>query len=314
MINQLKYVVGILFVAVLIYSGLWYTAAFQAEKDVAAKFANWRDQGLQVDHGKIEHGGFPYRITVSVQDFEFSTREKGLLLAASDFTLISHLWTPSHWVAEAHKVRGSIAGGATQFTDDFIHGSYRLHDNGKVLIVLNSLTLDDFNMSSLMGQTAPDLTAWQLAFWLDDPSKETKSGLYGARYLNFQITGKTKDQQLELTGGISGPILKDWSKKALSHWRDEGGLVELDTIDHIVPSGRSKGNASITLDEAFRPLGSVSLNRSGSADLRSLIEGFGLPVNSGHPNATGPASLMLQNGQIKLDGAEIAKLKPIIGR
>jgi len=139
LISQLKYVVGILFVAVLVYSGLWFTAAFEAEKDVAAKFNSWRDNGFRVEHGKIEHGGFPYRITVTVKDFTFQTRRNGLVLTADDFTLISHLWTPNHWITEAHQVTGSFADGSTRFSDGFLHGSYRLHDNGKAVIVVNSM-------------------------------------------------------------------------------------------------------------------------------------------------------------------------------
>jgi len=312
LINQLKYVVAVMFVAILVYSGLWYTAAFEAEKQVAAKFSDWRDQGLHVEHGKIEHGGFPYRITVTVKNFDFATRSKGLELAAKEFTLISHLWTPNHWITEAHNVTGSLAGRSTSFKDGFLQGSYKVHSNGKAMIVLNSGTVDDFELTRLVGQTPPKLTAWQLAFMLDDPTKEkSESGLYGARSLSFKVSGKTADQQLEITGGISGPVIKDFRKDVLANWRDEGGLIELDAIDYMVPGGRIKGSSSFTLDERFRPLGSASLVRSGSAGLSGLIEGFGLNVQVS-PNKNGPASLMLQNGQLSLNGEQIATLKPVI--
>ncbi len=311
MINQLKYVAGLLVVAILIYSALWYTAAFQAEKHVKATFSQWRDSGLLIEHGKIEHGGFPYRITVSVKDFTFATRAEGLKLAADKFMLISHLWTPNHWIINASGVTGGLAAGATTFRDGFLHGSYKLHDNGKILIVINSRGVDDFTLLRLMGQEGPKLKTWELAFWLDDPSAKPEGGLYGSRFLNFKISGAAADTKLVLTGGVSGPIVRDWRKDMLANWRDQGGLIELDTLTAKGANGAVTGNASITLDDKFRPLGSASLTLTGAPNLTGLIQGFGVQPDV-TPRDTGPASVMLQNGTLSLNGRQIATLKPVL--
>lgn len=311
MVHQLKYVVGVMFVVILVYSGLWYTAAFEAEKQTAATFANWRDKGLLVEHGKITHGGFPYRITVTVEDLDFSTRAGGLALAVQELTLVSHLWTPQHWIAEAKGVKGSAAKEATQFADGFLHASYKMHEGGRIVIVVNSRTLEDFALSSLLGQDAPKLKDWELAFMLDPTKSEAESGLYGGRFLNFKVSGRTEERQLEFAGGISGPVVKDWNSKELANWRDEGGLIEFDTIDFMAPGGRVKGNASLTLDERFRPLGSASLIRSGSADLKPLMAGLGFEkIRVTAEN--GPASVMLQNGRLSVNGTQAATLPSVI--
>jgi len=299
LINQLRYVVGVMFIALLIYSGLWYTAAFQAEKDVAAKFAQWRDQGLRIEHGKIEHGGFPYRITVSVSDLKLHTRARGIEFSANEMLLVSHLWTPHHWIAEARGVTGSLADGSTRFSDGFLHGSYKLHDNGKTLIVINSLETDDFALSKLMGRHPPKLVEWELAFWLADSEEKAANGLYGSRYLDFKITGGTKDKKLQLLGAVSGPIINDWNKKNLAEWRDGGGLVEVDALTYQTLDGETTGSASLTLDEKFRPLGSVNLQRNNKGELAGLMLAEGL------------SSITLQNGYLNVNDKRILELNNI---
>ena len=305
MINQLRYVVAVMVAAVLIYSGLWYTAAFQAEKDVAAKLAQWRDQGIRIEHGRIEHGGFPYRITVTVEKLEVQTRSKGLEFSSETLLLVSHLWTPNHWIAEARGVKGSLAKGATRYSDGFMHGSYRLHDNGKTLIVINSRNTEDFALAKLVGYAPPALTDWELAFWLESADqkhtgKKPAGGLYGARFLDFKIMGRTQESWLELKGGISGPVVTDWQKKALAAWRDGGGLIELDTMEYHNREGQIKGSASLTLDNSFRPLGSVSLAQAARCELL----GFTIDENT--------TSAMLQNGILSVDGRKVSDLEPII--
>jgi Uncharacterized protein conserved in bacteria (DUF2125) len=310
--NQIRYVTGIMFVALLVYSGLWYTAAFDAEKRVTATFSQWRDQGLRVEHGKIEHGGYPYRITVTVHDLTLESRSEGVTFSADNLLLVSHLWTPGHWIAEAREVQSSLADGAVRFTDGYLHGSYKIHDNGKTLIIINSGALDDFTLTTLLGQPAPMLTGWELALWLADPKETGDGGLYGTRFLNFKLTGKTASEQLALIGGISGPKITDWSKPELANWRDQGGLLELDTLDYIVGNGRIKGNASLTLDDKFRPLGSLSLVQTGSANLSHMLIGLGLKPDSTAVPQPGPASLMLQNGFLSVNSSNTAKLVPVI--
>ena len=285
---------------VLIYSGLWYTAAFQAEKDVAAKLASWRDQGVRIEHGRIEHGGFPYRVTVTVEDLELQTRGRGLEFSAKSLLLVSHLWTPNHWITEARDVKGGIAKGSTRFSDGFMHGSYRLHENGKTLIVINSNGTEDFALASLLGRTPPALDSWEIAFWLDNSEQKPESSLYGARFLDFKITGNTNDSKLELQGGISGPIVTDWRKKALAAWRDGGGILEVDAIKYEAPDSQAVGSASFTLDTNFRALGSISLEKAGKGNMFGLIR------------REGSTNFMLQNGRVTMNGKQLMMLGPVI--
>jgi len=311
--NQMKVVTGILFLAILVYSGLWYTAAFDAEKMTTKKFALWRDAGLLVEHGKIEHGGFPYRITVNIKNLKLSTRARGLQFAADDILLVSHLWTPGHWVAEAHRVKGGLIQGSSQFAAEKLIASYRLHDDGKIVIVVAPDTGKKFTLPRLMGKSGPTVSAWQLFLQYGGTDRPRNSNLYGERFLDFKITGQTPSSQLEIMGGISGPVIKDWASNQLANWRDAGGLLELDAIEFSSASGKTKGSASFTLDERFRPLGSASLIQAGDSKLADIIDGLGLRAQrTRFVSANGPISIMFQNGHVSLDGSKIAELKPLV--
>jgi len=311
--NQLKIVSGILFAAILVYSGLWYTAAFDAEKKVAEKFSLWRDAGLLIEHGKIEHSGFPYRIMVTIKNVSLSTRARGLQFKADELFLVSHLWTPGHWVAEARDAEGALINATSQFKANSLKASYRLHEGGKIIVVIEPDIEKPFSLPRLMGNSGPDIKAWQLFLQYGDASGSQSSNLYGERFLNFKITGQTVASRLEIMGGVGGPVVKDWRKDQLANWRDEGGLLELDSIDLSSTDGRSKGSASFTLDKRFRPLGSANLMQTGEMKFTEIAKALGLRVSrTGPVSKNGPASLMFQNGEVSLDGTPVAKLKSVV--
>ncbi|PCI60119.1 MAG: hypothetical protein COB37_09715 [Kordiimonadales bacterium] len=311
--KHFKTLIGLLFLGMLAYSGLWYTAAFDAQKKVTQQLADWRDGGLKVEYSDISHSGFPYRLNVDIAGLHINTRADGFVFSASSVTLISHLWTPGHWLAEARDAKGSFAGGSTAFSDDRLLGSYRLHDDGNIIIVVTTQTLGAFTLGKLMGRDGIALSTWQLSLRYSDAPKTGDTGLYGERFLDFKIAATTPGHSFSLTGGVSGPGINDWTEDALGTWRDEGGLLEIDVLDYSVPKGRTKGSFSLTLDEKFRPLGSANLTITGDHQLHALAKALGLkkfPKNL----AAGPTSIMLQNGRLALNGEKASKLKPIVGK
>ncbi|TNE61741.1 MAG: DUF2125 domain-containing protein [Alphaproteobacteria bacterium] len=303
--------------AVLVYTGLWYTAGMKAEKAVVAKFSAWRDAGLKVDHGKVTLEGFPYRIIITVDKPEVRTRAKGLQVKAGSLTLISHLWTPGHWMAEAHDVAASAAGDAWALTDGYMRASYRRHEDGRPIIVVDSLATDDFQLLKAPGLDAPArLDSWTLYLRPGTEKHGPDSGLYEDRFLDFKLQAAAGATQVGLEGGISGPVIADWTADQLAAWRDGGGILEFDSIDFAVAGARLKGNASLTLDETFKPLGSASLTMAGGSALARWLDGTGIQADTaiatiGEEAASVP--VMLQNGQVTVGNAELTSLKPVIG-
>lgn len=311
MAKQLRLMIALMFAGILIYSGLWFTAAFDAEQKATALFSTWRDQGLQVEHGKITHGGFPYRITVTVEDISVKTRQRGLDFSAKELVAVTHLWTPGHWVTEAHGVEASLARGSVRFTDNFMHASYREYEDGMTVIAIAPNSTDDMTLLSFFGKEQATPDDWHFYIRLGGEGSNTESSLYGTRFLDFKFMAKSGTTNFETLGGFSGPAVRDWSKKELAHWRDEGGLVELDSIDFSVAGGRTKGSASLTLDQDFRLIGSANLFQNGNSHLHHLFNALGVE-SLGLGVSTGPASLMLQHGTVRLNGEPLAALEPVI--
>ncbi len=310
MVKQLRLIIGVMFLAILVYSGLWFTAAFQAEKDTVSLLATWRDSGLRVDHGKITHGGFPYRITVEIEDLSIQTRSNGLNIQADKLVLNSHLWTANHWVAQASGVQASLADNALSFEDNELTASYKLYENGQQVVALDTLSTDDFVFTQFFGITPPQLINWQVFLRFGDTASQDKDGLYGERYMDVKLSAKTSVSSLEATGGISGTVIRDWNKTNLSNWRDEGGLLEANSIDLRTPKGRLQGSMNVTLDENFKPLGSANMTVSGGDAIAQILKDAGIHID-GIPTS-GPLNLMLQNGRCSNGTNNGEKLKAII--
>jgi len=312
MIKQIQLLAGILFLAILAYAGIWYTVAFQAEKDVAALLSSWRNQGLKVEHGKIEHGGFPYRITVGVKNLSVGTRASGLRVDTKNLQLISHVWTPQHWLVEASGLVATAAKGSTQITSNTLIASYRVHDDGTTLVAFDNTATQGFSIIKLFGMDTVTPEKWQFFLRFGEDANKTQSGLYSARSLSFKVTSSNEGLSLDMIGGISGPTIRDWSKEYLINWSFEGGLLEVDSAVLTAKDSQLKGNASLTLDDNFMPLGSASLNLTGNATISSILEAMGLQTITPLHTQNGPISVMLQNGELSVNGVTALKLKPVI--
>lgn len=313
--NKIRTFAGFLIVGILVYSGLWYTSSFQARKDTEAMFSSWRDKGLKVEHGKVKLSGFPYRIVITVDGLQVRTRGPGLNVGAENIMLVSHLWTPGHWVAEATNVSAKAADDAVSFTDGSLRGSYRIHDDGKAVIVMDSGDMADFSLLKAPGVAGPKLLKnWQLFLRADPTHHEPESGLYEDRFLDFKLVVDTGATELEATGGIMGPVIRDWTQNSLGTWRDAGGLLELDAVKLATNGGRLGGNASLTLDENFRPLGSATLKLVGPEVIAAEFKAFGLPDVAKALARAGDEDLsaMLQMGVLTLDGQQVTSLKPLL--
>jgi len=308
---------GSVLLAVLLYTGLWYTAGMKVQKDIVATMDSWRDSGLKADHGRVKLEGFPYRIMITIDKPRVATRQGGFGFRANKLTLVSHLWTPGHWMAEAWGVEANAANDAWEMKDGYVRASYRTHEDGRPIIVVDSYTTEDFTLEKAPGLEAPtSLDGWQL-FLRPGTVKDGKdSGLYGARFLDFKVTARKGAVQFDAEGGISGPVIKDWTRDDLTAWANGGGIMEFSDLSLNLDGARIKGNGSLALDENFKPLGSISLEvAGGKAAAAYFKDTFGIDTGSALSplgNKAAPVSVMLQNGAVMVDGTEVTTLKSVI--
>ncbi|MBO6506397.1 MAG: DUF2125 domain-containing protein [Kordiimonadaceae bacterium] len=306
-IFKLRTVVTTLVLLALGYVALWYTVGFRTQKEVTATLAQWLDSGMQVRHGDIRLSGFPYRIVIEIENLDVSTRARGLAVETDQITLISHVWTPDHWVVQSAGNDISLADGAIVLFEEFLQASYRMHDGDKLVVKIDSAGAADARIRRPTG--LPPLTQWSLLLGKDFAEVVENAGLYEKRTLEFRFFADAGDSTLEFTGGVSGPGLRDWTVSELANWRDEGGLLAVDELSWSTGSLQLKADGDLTLDENYRPLGSANLSATDWQTAARLLSQFGLRIS---PNSSAETSLMLQSGLALIDGAEVAELGPVI--
>lgn len=306
---KLRAIVTTLILLALGYTALWYTVGFRTQKSMTATLSGWLDQGLSVKHSKITLSGFPYRLVLEVGDLAVRSRERGLDVQAEKLVLISHLWTPDHWIAQASDVSVSLGRGIVAFDEKFIQASYRIHTGNRTAIKIDSAGASDMSLRS--PGFVPQLDAWSLLLGKDGGDGTVDGGLYQKRTLEFKFFAQLNDSSLDLTGGISGPGIRDWTQSQLGNWRDEGGLVELDTLTWASGSTTVTANGDLTLDENFQPLGSAAINVSDWAAFRKSMRDLEISVGNTPVSDT---ALMLQNGSAILGSQRILSLPRVVER
>ncbi len=303
-------IVTMLVLLALGYVGLWYTVGFRTQKLVTATLSGWLDTGLRVKHGDIKLSGFPYRLVIEIDDLDVATRQGGLEIASERLTLVSHLWTPDHWVVQAAGNQIALADGGVSFFEEFLQASYRMHDGNKMVVKIDSAGATDMRVSS--PRNVPALTQWSLLIgkdYSDDAASGASVGLYEKRTLEFRMYAESGGGTLEFMGGISGPGVKDWSQTELGVWRDEGGLLEIDNLTWKAGPLELLASGDLTLDEAFRPLGSASIKANDWREAQKRLTAFGVGLPASLPAET---ALMLQNGAVLVEGNDVLSLPPVV--
>ena len=306
-ILNIRTVITALVLIALGYVALWYTVGFRTQRAVATTLASWLDEGLQVKHGDIRLSGFPYRLVIEIENLDVRTRETGLAVKSDQMTLVSHLWTPDHWVIQSAGNQIDLAGGSISLFEEFLQASYRLHNEDKLVVKIDSAGASDMRLRSPVG--LPALSQWSLLIGKDYGDAPAAGGLYEKRTLEFRFYADADGSILEFTGGISGPAVKDWSATELANWRDEGGLLELDDLQWKTGDLSLKAAGDLTLDETFRPLGSASVSASDWRTAQRLLSQFNVRLGASMPEET---SVMMQNGTALIDGEVVLRVPPVI--
>lgn len=306
-IFRFRTVVTTLVLLALGYVALWYTIGFRTQKQVTATLAEWLDEGLQVRHGDIRLSGFPYRLVIEIEDLEVSTRARGLAIESDQLTLVSHVWTPDHWIAQSAGNNIALANGSVVLFEEFLQASYRLHEGDKLVVKIDSAGAADARIRRPTG--LPPLTQWSLLLGKDFSDAAENTGLYEKRTLEFRFFADAEGSTLEFTGGVSGPGLRDWTVSELANWRDEGGLLAVDQLSWSTGPLQLTADGDLTLDENYRPLGSANLSATDWQTAARLLSQYGLRLS---PNSRTDTALMLQSGLALIDGAEVAELGPVI--
>ncbi|UTW55152.1 DUF2125 domain-containing protein [Kordiimonas sp. SCSIO 12610] len=320
MANQFRIVVGIGFLMILGYSALWFTVAFDFEKQAAINLSGLRELGINVTYDDISLGGFPYRITIEVSDLTISDPYEGYEYTSDKTEIVTHLWTPQHYVLQAENINASFFNEQIKIEDNYARASLRYTEDSKIIIAADSYTTDDLKITQ-----APDLlratefNEWQIFLRLHEKPEAPISGLYEDRFMDFKIVLNGKKGDLEAIGGISGQPILSWNQKDLTIWRNAGGLLEFDALTLSLGGAKLEGTGSFTLDDQLKLLGSIgfktrrNLTDQHIARLNRFLKAN--KINSYQATAQSlqtPVGLSFQNGQIAIGNEKLLTIGSVL--
>ncbi|WP_374762880.1 DUF2125 domain-containing protein [Yunchengibacter salinarum] len=326
--TRFRLILGAIVLAAIAYSAIWFTIAFDARDMVKARLADWRAAGATARVGAVDLGGFPYRIRLDLRDLRLDSKNDGIRFKSETARLISHVWTPGHWMADATGTTLHMFDGEIRITDDSLRASLRRRD-GFMVMVLDSGVRDDTRLTRFPGLAGPaNLHDATLFLRLPQTAKgrgtangtDTDTGdgddsgaLFADRLADFKLVAAWDGGRLDMLGRLTGAGPLGWSRRRLARWRDSGGLLELDSLTLRLGTGQITGNGSLSLDEDLRPLGTLSLDYSGGDVLADgLGRAFGLKAAPVLSDGEGSLSVMMQGGQVTVGNTRLTALPPIL--
>ncbi len=296
-----RFFITVIVVAAIGYGVLWSVSARRMSDLVDQQFDSTKlGPALKVDTSKRRVEGFPYRLTVILEDVRVTTEDGSFVGAADRIEAVTHLWTPGHWVITARDVQVDLPILGT-LREGIVSASYKRRASGHAGVFIGSGESGDTQAAKV-----PGLTDWSLSIGIPGASEDDDSGLYSDIAAFLQLRASLGGNRFETKGQILSAPPFGTSRDALSAWRDAGGLIEFDAFSANVGSHTVKGNASVGLDDTLTPLGSVAVDGDAPGDLAAVLAALGV---AGYQGDSG--SLILQNGRAVLDGEVLTPLRPI---
>ena len=262
---------GVVTLAAILWSGLWWFGARALEGAVADALIAGRAQGEEIAVEKVTVGGFPVALTVTVDALTWTARlPAGPLtvavprLAATATPLAPRrfrLAAPAPFTVaggEAFSIVGRLAAGALTLG--------AVGSAGRIGLDALRLTRPDAPPVTVRGLTAAWSPAGDGYGAGDRRITLVANGLEGLGTAPDR-TAETA-AEIRVSGRLSGPLAGanavDWAE-----WRDAGGMFETDEIAIAWADLRVSGSGGWTLDKALRPAGAGTFEVAG---LPALID------------------------------------------
>lgn len=315
-----KAFVGLLAGGIIVYSGLWYSMGLNAERQIIERLNHLRESGATVRHSPPELSGFPYRLEITLKDVSIKASNFNWQAKSSSATAIGHVWSPDHWFLRLRRTEITAADGAVSISSYDTLSSIRWGEDRTLHIGI------DLSSSkaggAVLGSQGIEAEKAELHLIIPAADHESSKSLLSPLVFKGALrVAKTRGQSAdypaldrgEVLFALHGAGLNTWSQHALAEWRDAGGTLEITAAS--IHWGRSEldGNASLSLDGAFRPLGAATLTLKNADPMLRNFKKLGL-LSSQPSQDNGIVSVMAQSGKLTANGKVIAKLKSIAPR
>lgn len=307
----------VLLLALAAAGGLWWYASGLLRQGIADWREDWRRQGGVADIAEPAIGGFPLALEATFASPVLalptgetwrgpaSVEARAWLWELADFGTIGFV-APGHHELDLPAGRlaldAAALSGALGFRDGLLRSlaldAREAHlanrDSGQSLR-FDALSLSAGPLAPVEGKDyAIDLTLALAGLPL--PPEAEGASLLGPRL-----------ERLRLVGQLRGPLAPQASPRAAAaYWRDGGGVLDLSAVELAWGDLTLAGEGTLTLDEAFRPLGAFSLEATGLLALVGRLDAAGL-LDPGVVPALTAALRALAAGQGH-EGADRVKL------
>jgi hypothetical protein len=305
--SRSKLAAGVALIAVLValYAAEWLFLAHRAEHAIDAYIARQHEQGVNLSVATRAVVGFPTRIEV---------RLTGIVADGLPHVPNSHLTVPTAtaWSRPWHldAWRFALLGGATldgpqgHIGFDLLggHASAVLGPGGTPGGDLADLHIDNIVIASgdrLLKAARAGLTVHLPPTAPRAHEEPLFSATLQARMVTLPSAVAPLGQQIDhlmLDGTWRGPLPPGKLADALAAWRDDGGTIELQSIDLGWGPLALTADGTLALDKDLQPLGAFSARIMGyDAILDALIASGGIKPNDASLARMG-LSMMTQRG------------------
>ena len=326
---KLRWVGLLVLLAMVAYGALWFELSHRLESGLGETLDALAARGFEVEMGEMQRSGFPHQVSIVTGglDLRAARAEPALRARASDLKLTIHPWRFDRLLGQAQQI-GLERGGLRFIAPRADITAERAGDGRRITLALDAGSLLDAS------EDAPLLrmTDVQAALLLAEEDGSEETGLLepararismqsrGLRFVRAEGDGGL--DELRLNAVLHGRIAMPWGRHALEQWRDEGGTLDIEELRLVWDDAALAAQGSLSLDEALRPLGALTVTLDNPARLLDRLRSAGWidprlaaqlrPLLASLPRSDAGAGdlslpVSLQNGQVFLAGLPIAR-------
>jgi hypothetical protein len=324
---------GIVLVALIVYAAYWHYVAGTL-RDQLVPWAQARGaEGYIIRWDDAEIGGFPGSFRFDFTNLSFGTlRPLPVAMNAPTASAWAMPWNLKHWeFTTASGTRIVDTGGNVGFALRRVDGAVDVEGRVVAAIDVTAVGLTGLGLAQGTGigdaeahielpanppQTHNDV-ALGLSLQLSDATLPMTVPGFGNTLSGFSFTGQMK-------GGLPpGQIVP-----ALTHWRDDGGTIELQSLRLRWGSLLVDASGTLALDNALQPEGAFSAVITGQdaavdvavktgalkpsdAGAAKAVLGLLARPNGNNGNKAITLPMTIQNQQLYLGPAKLANIPPI---
>lgn len=267
----------------VIWSALWWVAAGLMISQVEAWITANADASTAIAHGEISRAGFPFEIAVSIPNVALSKAGNAVETAALRLHILP--WAPSRLIMSSGAPATLTSAAGPVLRADRLEAALDRTTDQRERISLHGADL----RLALPGQ--PPVTAERLTAVATRLPGDARPVTLFLDATGAQSAARPEKLDLKFDAALRGPIDALIGPPNFAAWRDAGGALELRDVTLSHGPAQLSGAATVTLDQALRPVPNGTLTLRGVKAFLDRLTALG--ITSPRDAAIGQTALTL---------------------